>query len=200
MTTTPTASPLEPILPADASGASVHIAKAWHAARGARLLPARADLRARALGPILDLVIMLEYRSPDLVVVTATGQTLRDVAGYDMVGLNLMATVHDAARIQRARRFQLSAERPCGMFARQIRDFASGRATGIETLYLPLATAPGETTRPFIGIMTTTDSVDAFRQDRLNEIEPWGTIAPDFLYVDIGAGQPPAEEAPRPRP
>jgi hypothetical protein len=158
----------------------------WQALRGARLLPAHADIDPASLSRFLPKIGLFEVRSPDLTICRLAGTGFRASLGFELTGRNVVhlyaADLHRAAGY----RFWMMATKPCGAALVLPLVFSSGSANPHEVLLLPVApNKPDGSTLLLVGIA----SFERLEWENA-ALLPQLSASPDFDFIDIGAGRP----------
>ena len=175
----------------EAATHSRFLAELWENARKGGLLPSRVELTPRRLLPILPMVIIFEYRSPEAVIYRLCGTRFCQLFDRDLTGRNLIEQTNDPERRQiRSERWFNMASLPCGVYTASTVIMPNGYEFNCGSLFLPVLPQARSAPLQFLSVCEelpsgdpTPELVEQFKQ-RIQ------TNPGDFAYLDIGRGIP----------
>ena len=176
------------------TGASNFFASQWEQAREDRLMPRRSDLTARRLVPILPVLTIYEYRSPEEVIVRLCGSRFCQLVNINMTGKNLMdLAIGEHRRRKRIERWRNLASFPCGGLTKIALPQPGGFSYQCDAIFLPVAPDDDRAPLQFMSVLEElapgepTPEIQNFLQQQVQ------TYPDEFLYIDIGRGAPQGE-------
>jgi len=158
----------------------------WHALRGDRLRPRRAEIDPAAMARHLPYVGMFEVLTPELTLCRLAGTAFRSSLGFELTGRNVVHLYAPDLHRAAGYRFQTIVTRPCAATVVLDLRFSSGLENPHEVLLLPLE-PDGSGAPPLILVgMSPMEAVTWQNTAVLPQLQ----ASSSFRFVDIGAGIP----------
>ena len=160
----------------------------WRSLRSGTLVPSRADFKPSRAARFLHNIILLEApgEGRDTLKVRLAGHLYQSVVQYSVSGtdhLDLLPPEYHAGALASVR---LMAAKPCGLW-QVMPVYLRGYSRLVEFTAFPLS--PGEDCIPLIlGYLVPLDEVGLAAPALRKEISV--DTAVDFLFIDVGAGEP----------
>lgn len=160
----------------------------WDSWRAGDLLPRRSRLDTDALGDLLSCCVLLEVRGRDDMPIRFAGNWLRERLGGELAGTNYLDLTAPENRQRRADLLLTEVAQPCAAVIYYWVQFDTGGMMPVEVVSAPLlGDDPGA---PALVLACVSPLV---RGEGDGEVDPASYAEGDgLLYIDIGAGLPPA--------
>ncbi|MBX3445397.1 MAG: PAS domain-containing protein [Parvibaculaceae bacterium] len=165
---------------------SIAFEEAWEAARGANLVPARADLDLRRVAPFARWFAIIE---PDPQAVALpfrlTGSGFREFFGSDLTGVDYLTLADPAIRTHAYDCVMACLKAPCGLWQMTPASTEDGRRIDYEYTILPISKAGGAPDHIVIFVNFEAKPLDELPGlERIEHSTVWH-------WLDIGRGVPP---------
>ncbi|MGV8997148.1 MAG: PAS domain-containing protein [Parvibaculaceae bacterium] len=158
----------------------------WSSGREGTDLPRADKFDLLALTQWLPNIVLLDVYGDDNVVARFAGTAIVDRLGFDITRENVFASQSDITRERVMRAYTTVVGHPCGLVARYVNHYSSGRSGIISTLYLPL-TAPVSGSARIVGLMHRQG--DAGYADPIERTQSTTAIEA-AEWIDLGFGVP----------
>ncbi len=177
-------------IPAPLTSRSKSFLKIWHGWRRGRLLPERQDVDYAALGDLANTCLLLNVRGHDDIRVDWTGDTITDLLGYDLTGMNYLDLTSAENRAWRAHLTMAQMAQPCSVVIYYMLQLAQGGVLPVEFVSGPLR-ENGATGNASL-ILCCASGLTGLHEGRGKAVNPDSYEEGEGMrFIDIGAGVPP---------
>jgi len=158
----------------------------WDEVRGDRLLPSTSDIDPSQIAYILKDIAILDVIDPMNILYRLAGTGIAERMGEDPTGNNLIEMTAPDTRATVSKILHLIVSHPVGAIASYENIYSTGKRSVVESLYLPLQKAEGQSDR-IISVHSQEKTVT------YEDEQTRSTVAAKILelkWIDLGAGMP----------
>lgn len=177
-------------LPAPLISRSKQFLSIWHGWRRGRLLPERQDIDFGQLGDLVGTCLLLHVRGHDDIRVDWVGETITDLLGYDLTGMNYLDLTTPENRAWRAHLTMAQMAQPCSVVIYYMLQLAQGGVMPVEFVSGPLR-EDGTAGNASL-ILCCASGLTGLHQGQGKAVNPDSYEEGEGMrFIDIGAGVPP---------
>jgi hypothetical protein len=158
----------------------------WDEVRGDRLLPNTSDIDPSQIAYILKDIAILDVIDPMNILYRLAGTGIAERMGEDPTGNNLIEMTASDTRAMVSKILHLIVSHPVGAIATYENVYNTGKRAVVESLYLPLQKAEGQSDR--IVSVHSREKTVTYQDEQAHS-----TVAAKILelkWIDLGAGTP----------
>lgn len=158
----------------------------WDEVRGDRLLPSTGDIDPSQIAYILKDIAILDVIDPMNILYRLAGTGIAERMGEDPTGNNLIEMTAPETRAMVSKILYMIVSHPVGAIATYENVYSTGKRSVVESLYLPLQKAEGQSDR--IVSVHSREKTVTYEDEQAHS-----TVAAKILelkWIDLGAGIP----------
>lgn len=158
----------------------------WDEVRGDRLLPSTSDIDPSQIAYILKDIAILDVIDPMNILYRLAGTGIAERMGEDPTGNNLIEMTAPETRAMVSKILHLIVSHPVGAIATYENIYSTGKRSLVESLYLPLQKAEGQSDR--IVSVHSREKTVTYEDEQAHS-----TVAAkirELEWIDLGAGTP----------